>query len=150
MLLNNAKASIQFKGKTYTKSDGTTQSFTDVNLYSCLINVAQSKIIVKTQRTGANGSVKEYVGMDDYHVIITGQITGSNGVYPTEDVLALRRMLECPVAIDVINTHLQNHGIYQVIVDSYEIPETEGGISFQSFSINLLQDSPVELKILSV
>jgi len=161
MLLNSAKASITFKAKTYTKSDGSQISFDDIKLYSVLLSVSQNKNIVKTQRTGANGTVKEYIGMDDYKIAIEGVLTGTNGNPPStsfnvsgtsvvvSDVIALRRMLECPVAIDVVNSHLQNFGIYQVVVDSYEFPEEAGGVSYQNFRIDLSSTTPVELKILS-
>lgn len=150
MLLNNALARVKFKKRSYTKSDGSQVSFEDVSLYTCLVSLSQTKQIIKTMRTGANGSVKEYIGMDDYAITITGSIHGKNNVRPVDEILALKKMLECPVPIDVVCGHLQDYGIFTVVVESYEIPETAGGISFQDFTINLVSDTAVELKIASV
>lgn len=103
--------------------------------------------IVKTPIQGRNGTVKEYIGMDDAKITFNGVICGTNGVYPKEDVQALFNWAQAPVAKAVICPFLQNLGITSLVVEDISIPQTVGGYSFQTFSINCVSDLPVELKI---
>ena len=120
-----------------------------MNLQTVLITVNQSIRIVKTEIQGRNGTVKEYIGADDASIIINGVITGNNGVYPREEVNRLKRWLDAPVSKSIISWWLDNLGISNLVVESYSIPQAEGGYSYQMFSINAIGDLPVELKITS-
>lgn len=139
---------LEFKSVTYTdlktKQVKTTD---DIVLDTVLCTVAQAKKIVKTEIQGADGTVKEYIGMDDYQVTINGIIVGENRRAPVNEVLALKRMLDAPVAIPVVSSFLNNLGIFSVVVNDYAVPQVAGGISKQDFTINAISDTPIELQI---
>lgn len=121
---------------------------TDIRLDTIILTVDQAVKIVKTEIQGRDGTVKEYIGKDDAKITINGVITGGNGVYPINEVNALKKWLDAPVSKGVTARWLDNLGITQIVVESYSFPQVEGGYSYQMFSIQAISDTPVELKII--
>ena len=141
---------ITFLAGTYeTNTKGVFKSFPKQTFYSCLLTVTQPKIIVKTQIQGRDGSVKEYIGLDDYHIQLQGMIVGANGVYPALAVSDLKKMTDAPMAIDVACTFLNMLGIHSMIVDEGggEFAQQAGGYSYQTFNIPFISDNPQELRL---
>ena len=119
----------------------------EVNVQTVLITVDQPINIIKTVIQGRDGTVKEYIGKDDMQITINGIITGKNGVYPIDKVKALKTWLDAPISKGLTTWWLDNMGVSNVVVSSYSFPQTEGGYSYQMFTINCISDLPVELKI---
>lgn len=141
-------ACIEIEAAEYeTSTPGVFNQFGPMRMAAVLITVSQAKRIIKTEIQGRNGTVKEYIGDDDYAVTINGIITGVNGHYPIEDVKSLKKILDAPVAIGIASTFLQNLGIKSVVVESYDIEQKEGGYSYQTFSISCISDVPQELQL---
>lgn len=115
-----------------------------------LITVAQEKLIVKTQIQGRNGTVKEYIGMDDFKVTVNGIISGGNGNRPTAQIAGLNKMLIAPVPIEVSCSYLQIFGINWLVLESYELPQDEGGYSYQKFSLSFCSDVQQELELVNL
>lgn len=118
-----------------------------MNIETVIMTVDQPIRIVKTEIQGRDGTVKEYIGKDDYKITINIQLTGKNGVYPREEVKRLKDWLDAPVAKGIVSWWLDNLGISDICIESYSIPQVQGGYSYQMFSINAISDLPVELKI---
>ena len=118
-----------------------------MNIETVLITVNRAARVIKTPIQGRDGTVKEYIGLDDANLTINGIITGRNGVYPFEEVARLRRWLEAPVSKGIVARWLGNLNIDNIVVEDYSIPQVEGGYSYQMFTINAISDLPVELKI---
>ncbi len=114
---------------------------------SVLVTVSQSKKIVKTSIQGRNGTIKEYIGLDDYSVTINGIITGKNGQRPVEEIAALKRMLDAPIAIEVASSYLQLLDINLLVLEDWEMGETEGSYSYQPFSLTFVSDIQQELEL---
>lgn len=139
---------LKFASVEYTDLLTGRQKFTsELTFDTVLCTVSQAKRIVRTEIQGADGTVKEYIGLDDYSVQINGIICGDNGRYPATEVNALKQMLDAPVAVPVISSFLNRLGIYNVVVMDYAIPQEAGGYSKQDFSITALSDTPLELQI---
>ncbi|CAB4126192.1 hypothetical protein UFOVP153_56 [uncultured Caudovirales phage] len=115
-------------------------------LETVLITIEQPIRIVKTEIQGRDGTVKEYIGKDDAKLTINGIITGTNGVYPTGEVTRLKKWLDAPISKELTAWWLNQLGISQIVVESYNLPQMEGGISYQMFTINAISDMPIELK----
>lgn len=131
----------------YQDIDGSIKSTPRLVYEAVLITVTQTKNIIRTQIQGRNGSVKEYVGMDDYEVRIQGIITGENGHYPIDEVAQLHSMLTASIPIEVACAYLQNLGIDSIIVSKFELGQQQGGYSYQNFDITAYSDEPQELVI---
>lgn len=145
-----AKTSIRFEAGSYEDKLGRTVNFPALEFPTALVQVSQAKQIIRSQVQGMSGNVKEYIGDDDFSVLVYGIITGSNGVEPVQERINLKKMLDAPVPIEVVCPQLQSLGIHLLVVDSYDIPQEEGGISYQKFSINFSSETPKELRITSV
>ena len=142
---------IIFEGGTYdTDVEGVTASFPELRFDAVLISVTQNKNIVRTQIQGRDGTVKEYVGQDDFRIKIDGLITGDNGVHPKDEINDLKAMLDAPISIKISCDYLTNLGITDLVVDSYEIGQQAGGRSYQQFSITAYSDEPLELRLSNV
>lgn len=138
---------LTLKGGTYTDNNGRSVTFEDMVFVTVLMFVSQGKNIVKTKIQGRNGTVKEYIGDDDYQVTINGIITGKNGSYPVDDVAKLKAICNAPIAFDVVSTYLQNLDVYSLVIESYAFDQQPGGYSQQNFTLNCISDQPVELQI---
>jgi hypothetical protein len=114
-----------------------------------LINVTQTKKIVKTQIQGRDNSVKEYIGQDDYHITINGIINGANGQRPTQDIINLKKLLDAPIPVDVVSDYLRLLGIYTIVVEGYTFDQEAGGYSKQNFTINAISDTPTILQFIT-
>lgn len=146
----NAKTAIKFLSNSYTTQTGQVLSFNDIELESVLISASRANIVVKTQVQGQIGTVKEYIGKDDWYITVSGRLTANVNEKPTDDMINLLKMLECPVVIDVVSEWLQNLGVHSLVVENYELPQMAGGESFQDFTIQFTSDTPIEIRISDV
>lgn len=137
-------------GRYETNTTGVFKTFGPLKYEAVLITVSQAKKIIRTEIQGRNGTVKEYIGDDDYEVGINGIITGPNGHYPTDEVAELKAVLDAPIAIEVACTYLQNLGIHSLVVNGYQVDQKEGGYSYQTFSISCISDIPQELRLTAI
>jgi hypothetical protein len=140
-------ADITLKGSTYTNNDGKQITTQDLTLVTVLVNVSQSKKIITTEIQGHDGTVKEYIGMDDYSIGINGILTGNNGQFPINDFLLLKELCKAPVALVVVSRYLQNLDIYNLVIKDFNFDQEAGGVSKQNFTLSCISDVPVELQI---
>lgn len=138
---------IQFLSTEYTDSKGRTITTPAKTYDTVLLTVSQAKKIIMTEIQGADGTVKEYIGLDDYHIEVNGIITASNGVHPVDEIADLKKILDAPVTIDIACDYLRNLGIDSVVVSDYTIGQEPGSYSYQTFSLVLLSDIPVQLRL---
>jgi hypothetical protein len=92
-----------------------------------------------------DGSVVEFIGLDDFNIEINGRLTGKYLEDLSLDVELLKVIMDYSGSIKITSKHLQNLGINNLIIASYGIPQNEGGITTQYFTINAISDSYNEL-----
>jgi hypothetical protein len=144
-------SNIEFLSDTYeTNTKGLFRDTPALRYDAVLLTVSQSKKIIKTEIQGRDGTVKEYIGMDDFSVTINGIITGTNGHYPVDEVALLKQILDAPIPIPVASTYLNNLGINSLVIESYEFGQEAGGYSYQTFSISAVSEIPTELRLTNV
>lgn len=132
----------------YTDNNNVQHSFTPMTFATCLITVQQSKKIVVTEIQGRDGTVKEYIGMDDFQITINGIIPGVNGQYPQTTVNQLFQILKAPIPIAVVGWWINNLEIYNVVIKDFTIPQVAGGYSEQTFTITAISDTAQEIKFI--
>ena len=140
-------SNIHFLDVEYTDTQGRLIRTNGKVYDAVLLTVSQAKKIIRTEIQGRDGTVPEYIGMDDYKITINGIITGPNGVRPVDEISILKKMLDVPVAIDVACDYLNSLGIQSIIVDSYVLEQQAGGYSYQIFSIECSSFIPVQLRL---
>lgn len=123
-----------------------------------IIEVNQTKNIITTPIQGRDGTVKEFISRGDYLITLSGIITGQmneqtgtvndiGNVYPTADVQKLITICEVPDSLTVTSEFL---GMFlkkdsKVVITNYNIPQQIGVRNFQTFTINMLSDTPINL-----
>lgn len=141
-------SSILFNsGKVFDSNGALQYTWDDFEIQDCLLQVSQSKKIIVTEIQGRDGTVKEYIGMDDFQVQIIGRLNGDYGVNPKEDTATLKKILDAGQPLAVTSWWLQNLGITDIVVKDFNFAQTEGEYSTQYFSINAISDKVVESKI---
>lgn len=142
-------ADITFESVTYTDFiTGVKKTTKKITLINVLINVSQAKKIITTEIQGRNGTIKEYIGLDDYNVNINGFIIANNGQSTKSDMIDLQNMCNARVQIPVTCDFLNSFGIFNIVIKDYTFNQEAGGYSKQPFTINALSDEDVVLKIM--
>ena len=77
----------------------------------------------------------------------TGEVRDIGNVYPEDDVNKLITICEVPGSLEVTSTFL---GMFlkedsNVVITDYNIPQQPGVRNFQTFTINMLSDTPINL-----
>jgi len=114
---------------------------------TALIEVNQTKNIVKTTIAGTDGSVKEYMSEGDFVVNLKGVIVGDTANQrPDINVLnSLVAYLKAPVSIPISCNFLNELLISSVVIESYKLGQREGARNVVDIEINMLSDSVIEL-----
>ncbi|WP_443937095.1 DUF6046 domain-containing protein [Pedobacter sp. MW01-1-1] len=113
-----------------------------------LIDVAFSKNIIKTPLKGYNGTVKEFINIDDYQIQIRGiLINYVNDEYPLDLLDKLKRICSINKELQVTSPVLNQLDIHNLVITDVRYPEVEGYNHIQPFVIQALSDEPIELII---
>lgn len=124
-------------------------SWDDFRIDDVLLTVSQSKKIITTEIQGRDGTVKEYIGLDDFQIQITGRLNGTYNVNPKDLTRQLKIILSAGQPLELTSWYLQNLDITDIVVKDFNFGQTEGEYSTQYFTINALSDKRFEAKILS-
>ncbi len=133
----------------YTDIYNNIYTFEQIIIYNVLMNVTQTKYIVKENTQGADGTVKDYISLGDYQIDISiflssfDQNNGvnANGVYPKNAVDNIIKMLKYPSAIPVESWYLNQFGINNIVIDNFNFPQVPGGISQQQVNIQAISET---------
>ena len=114
-------------------------SFKDVTLDTNLVTLTKVKKVVRGEVTAKDGEVIEYMGQAPAEINISGTITGQTG-----NVLSKRSLtwpkFDAPIAIDVVNEHLNQMGVHSIVILTATLPQEPGGLSYQTFDISAIED----------
>jgi Domain of unknown function (DUF6046) len=140
-------SNIIFNASQVLKDNKIVDKWDDFRIDDCLISVDQAKKIITTEIAGRDGTVKEYIGLDDFQINIVGRLTGSYGVNPKENAKILKTILSASQPLAITNWWLQNLDITDIVVTGFNFAQTEGEYSTQYFSFSAISDNPVEALI---
>lgn len=134
---------------SYTNLKG--EVITSASSYSfetALIEVNQTKNIVITPIAGGDGTVKEYVGLQDYNISITGLIVGKLANTPIDitqlDIIS--SILNAPIPLPVSCQVFDFLGIDSVVVTDFRFGQIQGTRNAMSVTINCISDTPFEVE----
>lgn len=113
------------------------------------ICLTQAKVIVKTQMPGANGSVKEYISLDDMSITVKAQLTADDGDYPEELMEQISSLWQINEAVQIISaiTDIMLPLDTKVVLETITIDEVGEMESVQNVTLTLTADQPFELEI---
>lgn len=119
-----------------------------VELVNVLVTIDQKKKIVRTDLSGRNGSVIEYISMPSYDITIEGDIISNEvDVYPKDQAEALVRMLNEPETLGVMSEYLAMFSIYNLVITSYILKQENSKQSAQELTVKAISDELLELII---
>ena len=115
----------------------------DMILESAIVSVSNTKNIVKTQIEGKDATVKEYISRGDYNISIKGVFAFKGLDWPRDSVAAFRQFMELHTSIGITHDLLNQMGIHDIVVESFDIPENTF-INLIPYTIQAVSDEPVE------
>jgi hypothetical protein len=131
----------------YNDNDELVYQFPDAVL---VVLAERPKVIVKTPIQGKDSTVKEYIGMDDWHLTITGAlINPSSKDFPEDLVSDLRAVYEQKIAFKIQGSSLCALNIYNIVLEDLKFERRPGYPSTALFTIKACSDEPIELEILN-
>lgn len=145
LLGNPVIDNIQLEAGSYTNAAGEVVSYGGLTMDQVVIQIQQSKQIIRTEVAGRSGTVKEYISDGDFDISITGRFMSNDGTYPEDEFTRLIEILEVPAALSVVSPFLQRLGIDTIVITNYSLPQLPGYATTQPFEISALSDRPVEL-----
>ena len=116
---------------SYENLKGETIEITPVTIDTAIIQVSQTKNIVKTTIEGRDGTVKEYINEGDFDVMINIELNSGNinniSAYPEEQVRNLMTILRSTREVSVESRFLNDFfEITDIVITGYDIPQQEG------------------------
>jgi len=142
-------SNIIFNAGVILDENGVADYWNDFRIDDVLLSVSQSKKIITTEIQGRDGTVKEYIGLDDFQIQITGRLNGTYNVNPKDLTRQLKIILSAGQPLEITSWYLQNLDITDIVVKDFNFGQTEGEYSTQYFTINALSDKRFEAKIIS-
>lgn len=114
---------------------------------TALIEVNQTKNIVKTPIAGTDGTVKEYMSEGDYVINLRGVIVGEIASQRPDITLinSLVAYLKAPLSLPISCNFLNELLITNIVIESYKLGQREGARNVIDIEINMLSDSVIEL-----
>jgi len=132
--------------------DLTTQQVVTVpkmQLPIAIISVRKINRIVKSDIAGRNGSVKQYIALQDYDITIKGLFnTGIIDTFPKAAMKQLQSITSCTTEVKVQSNFLSLFGINYIVFEECEFNQEEDkGRDEQSFTLNCVSDTPFVIKV---
>ena len=134
-------SNLHIQGGSYSDIYGNKINYSSIEVDTVLFNINQSRNIVKTPIQGLDGTVKEYISDGDYVINIRGIIQGQNGVYPIGELNKLVEIIQAKASLSIQSDYLQSLGIFNLVIESYSLPQDMGSQSQQVFELNCLSDT---------
>jgi hypothetical protein len=127
----------------FTSADNEILLLPDAHLFT----VGRAKIIQKTRVQGYNGTVKEFIALDDYTIEFFGFVVNhQNNAYPRAEVGAMVDLFNKNESLAVTSNVLNDvFGIYNIVMEQADFRLMEAIENTQPFSIRCVSDDPIEL-----
>lgn len=155
-------SSLTIEGGSYTDDNGKQHTFPSITIDCVLISLHQVKQIIRTQIQGAEGSVKEYDGMDDWDINISFIVPGANNgdfkvggnkmteaPYPTDAMEQLHLMWKAPVSLKVTSWYLQIYDINAITINDIQLGQEGGNHTQQPVTLQCYSDNIIDAEIVS-
>ena len=118
-----------------------------VLIEGCILDVTQSRNIVRTEMIGVDGAVSEFISNGNYDINIRGFFgTKFADLFPDANTQMLREYCEATVALSVKSTWLNQYmGITEIIVESVNFFQRQSERNTQYFIIQAKSEISYEI-----
>lgn len=141
---------IRINPGNYYDFDGNLISYDAYDFpYACIVELSQPSMIEETYLTGRKGgTVKEFLGEDDWYITIRGLIINyENTNYPTEQVAAFREMIKHTTELSVESPFFSLFDIDEIVIMDRNIAQVEGALHYQPFTLLCKSNEPFILSV---
>jgi len=113
-----------------------------------IVTVEKTYTITKTAMQGRKGTVKEYIGSEDYKITLFGNLIGDGMYkYPHIDLQNLVAIMEAQQQIEVISEFLSIYGIHYLVPDKMITNQVSGVQNRQYVELHFESDEDIQLII---
>lgn len=142
-------SNLIIRAGTYQNNQGVTiGEYPEIRLDAVIMEVSKESNRIITDIQGRDRSVIEYLSRKSKVINVKGRLmSNTRGAYPYEAVQDLSYAMDSNKSLQVDSWFLQMLGIYFISPGKFHTPQTEGGIEFQLFEFDAIEDSPVILKM---
>jgi len=116
----------------------------DLLLEDAVLEISQTRNIVKTIVQGRDNTVKEFVNNGDYAISVRGSIFRRDYGHPTEDLKRLRDYLTYKGSIKVVHEVLNALDVHEIVITGFQLPATPF-VNVQPYAFTAVSEEPVEL-----
>jgi len=146
---------LTIQSGSYFDLEGNKIDYTGMIIDTVIIEVSETKNIIKTPIQGRSGTVKEYISDGDYIINVRGVIHSRDKTeqrkYPLKLVQDLMNIFKAQRSLKVTSTFLNEvFGIDDIVIERYNIPQVEGVRNQQVFSFSASSDVPIELEEIEI
>lgn len=141
---------IKVEAGNYYDWNGVLKSYPAYDFpFECVVELNQPTIVEETYLKGRRaGSVKEIIGLDDFYITIRGFIINyETRDYPTEAVEVFRKLIKHPTELQIESPFLNLFDINEMVILDRNIPQIEGTLTYQPFTLMCKSNEPYELDI---
>jgi len=126
----------------------------DLDLEYATIELSGKKVIGKTPISGGErrGTVKEEFSLGDYRIRIRGILLNNDNqaVYPSQQMRALRQVLEQPGSVDLTNHIAELFNINRIAINDFRFPDLPGSPGAQPYELTGVSDDSLENELLNL
>lgn len=141
---------IKVEAGNYYDWNGVLRSYPAYDFpFECVVELNQPTIVEETYLKGRrSGSVKEIIGLDDFYITIRGFIINyKTRDYPTEAVESFRKLIKHPTELQIESPFLNLFDINELVIFDRNIPQIEGSLTYQPFTLMCKSNQPYELEL---
>ena len=117
-----------------------------------VITISSKKTIIETALTERRGTVKEFINVQDYEIVIKGFIIQASNEFPESKITSLRNLYEqnvplsikCPLT-DIFLLRPDRSGSDQVVIQELKFPAIAGVKNVRPYELHLVSDEPFNL-----
>lgn len=138
---------VKLQGLTYTDFEDKEITLPDFTLDIALIEVSQTRNIIRTPITGANGTRKEYISDGDYEIKIVGNLINKLANIPPADLIkSLNAFCKAQVEIAVESGILSYLDISSIVIAESRFKQVQGFRNVIDYELMCYSETPFEIK----
>lgn len=117
--------------------------------FECIVEITQPTMAEETFIKGkVGGSVKEFMGVDDWYITVRGFIINyDSSDYPTDQVNEFRELISHPTELQVESPFLNMFDINEMVIMDRQIPQIEGSLHYQPFTLLCKSNEPFYVEV---
>lgn len=112
----------------------------ELSLISFQLQIQQATNIVKTATANRNGTVKEFMSLDDFMINVTGKVSNFLPTFPVTEIKKLNKLRQTKEPLTILSKQCKLFDIEKVIIDNFTYNSIPGSINEVDLNFSLISD----------